>query len=173
MKENSQIVYIAILVVILLAASVSVLREVLKTRKLEVALSRLQEKLAKADGTAAEHYELGSVYLDKKLFTQAATQLQKAIKLRELEGADLAAVYNALGYAYFAQEQYDMALRQYKEALKQYPDYVTALNNLGHAYEKKNLTTKAIEAYDQALSLEPNNETSKRRAESLKKRVAV
>jgi tetratricopeptide (TPR) repeat protein len=173
MKENSQIIYIAILVVILLAASVSVLREVLKTRKLESALSRLQGKIAKGEGTAAEYYELGSVYLDKKLFTQATTQLQKAIKLRELEGADLAAVHNALGYAYFAQEQYDNAIRHYKDALKQYPEYVTALNNLGHAYEKKSLTTKAIEAYDQALALEPNNETSKRRAESLKKRVAV
>jgi tetratricopeptide (TPR) repeat protein len=173
MKENSQIVYIAILVVILLAASVSVLQEVLKTQKLEKALSRLQDKLAKGDGTAAEHYELGSVYLDKKLFTQATTQLQKAIKLRELEGADLAAVHNALGYSYFAQEQYDNAIRQYKDALKLYPDYVTVLNNIGHAYEKKSLMTKAIEAYDQALALEPNNETSKRRAESLKKRVPV
>ena len=173
MQENSQIVYIVILVVILVAASVSVLREVLKTQKLEKALSRLQDKMAKGEITAAEHYELGSVYLDKKLFSQAALQFQKAIKFRELDGADLAAVYNALGYAYFAQEQFDLAVRQYKDALKEYPDYVTALNNLGHAYERKNLTSKAIEAYDKALSLEPNNETSQRRAESLRKRVEV
>ena len=100
-------------------------------------------------------------------------QLQKAIKLKQLDGADLAAVYNALGYAHFAQEQYDLAIRQYKDALKHVPDYVTALNNLGHAYERKSMTNKAIEAYDQALALEPNNDTSKRRAESLKKRVPV
>lgn len=171
MQENSQIIYIAVLVVILVAASVSVLREVLKTQKLERALSRLQGKLATGDGTAAEHYELGSVYLDKKLFSQAVTQFQKAIKLKELDGADLAAVCNALGYAYFAQDKYDLAVRQYKDALKYYPEYVTALNNLGHTYERKNMTTKAIEVYDQALSIEPNNDTSKRRAESLKKRV--
>jgi tetratricopeptide (TPR) repeat protein len=172
MKENSPIVYIAVLVVILLAAGVSVLKEVIKTRKLESALSRLQGKLQDTTGTAAEHYELGSVYLDKKLFAQAIPQFQKAIKLRELEGADIAAVYNALGYTYFAQEQYDLAVRHYKDALKNYPDYVVALNNLGHVYEKKSLTTKAIEVYDKALELEPKNETAKRRSESLKKRVA-
>lgn len=172
MKENSPIVYIAVLVVILLAAGVSVLKEVIKTRKLESALSRLQSKLKEGTGTAAEHYELGSVYLDKKLFAQAIPQFQKAIKLRELEGADIAAVYNALGYTYFAQEQYDLAVRHYKDALKNYPDYVVALNNLGHVYEKKSLTTKAIEVYDKALELEPKNETAKRRSESLKKRVA-
>jgi tetratricopeptide (TPR) repeat protein len=172
MKENSPIVYIAVLVVILLAAGVSVLKEVIKTRKLESALSRLQSKLKDETGTAAEHYELGSVYLDKKLFAQAIPQFQKAIKLRELEGADIAAVYNALGYTYFAQEQYDLAVRHYKDALKNYPDYVVALNNLGHVYEKKSLTTKAIEVYDKALELEPKNETAKRRSESLKKRVA-
>lgn len=172
MKENSPIVYIAVLVVILLAAGVSVLKEVIKTRKLESALSRLQNKLKEGTGTAAEHYELGSVYLDKKLFAQAIPQFQKAIKLRELEGADIAAVYNALGYAYFAQEQYDLAVRHYKDALKNYPDYVVALNNLGHVYEKKSLTTKAIEAYETALILDPKNDTAKRRAEALKKRVA-
>jgi tetratricopeptide (TPR) repeat protein len=172
MKENSPIVYIAVLVVILLAAGVSVFKEVLKTRKLENAFSRLQKRVKEGNATAAEYYELGSVYLDKKLFAQAVPHLQKAIKLRELEGADLAAVYNALGYSYFAQEQYDLAVRHYKDALKNYPDYVVALNNLGHVYEKKSLTTKAIEAYDKALELDPNNETSKRRSESLKKRVA-
>lgn len=172
MKENSPIVYIAVLVVILLAAGVSVFKEVLKTRKLESALSRLQGKLKEGKGTAAEHYELGSVYLDKKLFAQALPQFQKAIKLRELEGADVAAVYNAMGYTYFAQEQYDLAVRHYKDALKNYPDYVIALNNLGHVYEKKGLTTKAIEAYDKALELEPKNDTAQRRSESLKKRVA-
>ncbi len=50
----------------------------------------------------------------------------------------MAKIYNALGFAYFTQEQYDIAIRQYKEALKIDPNYVIAYNNLGHAYEKKN-----------------------------------
>lgn len=80
-------------------------------------------------------------------------------------------LYNALGFSYFAQEQYDLAIRQYKEALKLDPSYVTAFNNLGHAYERKQLATQALEVYEQALTLDPNNSTAKRRAESLQKRV--
>jgi tetratricopeptide (TPR) repeat protein len=82
-------------------------------------------------------------------------------------------ILNALGYAYFAQDQYDVAIRHYKDALEQEPGYVTALNNLGHSYERKQLTTQALDAYAQALSLEPNNKIAKRRADSLRKRVVT
>ena len=82
-------------------------------------------------------------------------------------------IYNGLGYAHFAQEQYDLAIRNYKEALKLQPNYVTAINNLGHAYEKKKLTAQALQCYEDALKLEPNNSTAKRRAESLRKRFVT
>lgn len=173
MQEYLPVSYIAVLLVILAVAGVVVLRQVIKTRRLESALSRLQAKIGQGTGTALEYYELGSIYLDKRLFAQAVPQFQKAIKLGGLDDQGSAAVYNALGFAYFAQEQYDLALRTYKEALKAYPTYVTALNNLGHAYERKNLSAKALEAYEQALSLDPRNETAKRRAETLKKRLVT
>ena len=167
----SPILYISILLTLLIGAAFFVTLQVLKTRRVESALTRLQSKLNKEKGTAEEYYELGSILLDKRLFTQAIAQFQKAIKLETLEGQDLAAVYNAMGFAYFAQEQFDLAIRQYKEALKLLPEYVTALNNLGHAYERKQLTAQALEVYEQALGLEPTNQTAKRRAESLRKRL--
>ena len=64
-----------------------------------------------------------------------------------------------------------MALREYKEALEIRPDYVTALNNLANAYERKQMIPQALETYEQALETEPGNETAKRRAASLRKRV--
>lgn len=173
MDTQFPIVYIALLLVLLISASVFIIRQVLQTRRVEKALSRLQKKLSKEKGTAEEYYELGSILLDKRLFAQAIAQFQKALKLETLEGNDLAAVYNALGFAYFAQEQFDLAIRNYKEAIKLTPDYVTALNNLGHAYERKQLATPALEAYEQALQFEPNNQTAKRRADSLRKRVVT
>ncbi|HEY9889792.1 MAG TPA: tetratricopeptide repeat protein [Candidatus Obscuribacterales bacterium] len=98
-------------------------------------------------------------------------QLKQALKLLDAEESEKAAlIYNALGFAYFAQEQYDLAIRQYKEALDIAPTYVTALNNLGHSYERKQLTAQALEAYEAALKYEPENKTAQRRAESLKKR---
>ncbi len=174
MDKNLAIVYLSVFVGLLLFAGVTVFRQIFKTRKLESSLSRLKSKLTKEKGTAQEYYELASIYSEKKVFTQAIPLFQKAIKAAEEEGEeDIAPVYNGLGYVYFAQEQYDLAIRQYKEALKLNPDYVVALNNLGHAYEKKKLTAQALEMYETALKLAPNNAIAKRRAESLRRLVSA
>lgn len=171
MDTTLPILYVSLLVGLLSIAAVFLFRQIFKTRKTETTLNRLQAKLSKDKGTAQEYYELGSIYLDKRVYAPAITLFQKALKAEELPEAESALLHNALGYAYFAQEQYDLAIRQYKEALQASPNYVTALNNLGHAYERKQLSTQALEAYAQALKLEPNNSTSKRRAESLRRRL--
>ena len=171
-NTNLLLTYLVTLLALLGIAAVLVIRQVYKTRQVETTLDRLQNKLSKQKGTAKEYYELGSLMLDKKLYSQATVQLKQALKGlsdEELENACL--IYNALGFSYFAQEQYDLAIRHYKEALQIAPDYVTALNNLGHSYERKQLTTQALEAYETALEQDPKNKTARRRAESLRKRL--
>ncbi|QZZ22617.1 tetratricopeptide repeat protein [Leptothermofonsia sichuanensis E412] len=171
MQDSFPVVYVSLLLVLLSVAAWVVFRQIIKTRRVESALNRLQSKLTKEKGTAQEYYELGSIYLDKKIYAQAISLFQKSLKAEDLTEPDSALVYNALGFAYFAQEQYDLAIRQYKEALKVQPNYITALNNIGHAYERKQLTAQALEAYDQVLAIEPKNATAKRRADSLRKRL--
>lgn len=173
MENSLPLVYLSVLLGLLAFAGVSVIRQVVKTRKVETALTRLEKKLKNERGTVQEYYELGSIYSDKKLFAQATMLFQKALKGVDAEEENLAPVHNALGFAYFCQEQYDIAIREYKEALKANPEYVTALNNLGHVYEKKKLTTQALKMYEEALQYEPNNVISKRRAESLRKRFVT
>lgn len=166
------VIYLSILVVLLAGAGVFLFRQILRTRRTESRLSRLQNKLNQGKGTAKEHYELGGILLDKRLYSQALIQFQKALKAKDLEGIEnLALIYNALGFTYAAQEQYDLAIRQYKEALERLPEYPTALNNLGFAYEKKQLINQAVEAYEAALKIDPKNTTAKRRVESLRKRL--
>jgi tetratricopeptide (TPR) repeat protein len=171
-SENFPIIYVIALLGLLSATGVFVFLQVFKTRKLESAMGRLQRKLKQEKGTALDYYELGSIQLDKRLYAQSIINFQRALKADELEGDALAAVYNALGFAYFAQEQYDLSMKQYKEALKLSPNYVTAMNNLGHSYERKQLASQALAMYEQALALEPQNSTALRRAESLRKRLA-
>ncbi|HEY9653568.1 MAG TPA: tetratricopeptide repeat protein [Coleofasciculaceae cyanobacterium] len=171
MENTLPIIYLSVFLVLLGVAGWAVVRQVLKTRRVESTLSQLERKLKKERGTVQEYYELGSIYLDKKLYAQSITLFQKALKGVDAEEENLAPVYNGLGFAYFAQEQYDLAIRNYKDALKQAPNYVTALNNLGHAYERKKLTAQALEMYEEALKYEPNNSTAKRRADSLRKRL--
>ncbi|MDP5338842.1 MAG: tetratricopeptide repeat protein [Nodularia sp. (in: cyanobacteria)] len=174
MDKNLVIIYLSIFVGLLSFAVVNVFRQIFKTRRRESALARLRKKLETEKGTAQEYYELASIYSEKQVFSQAIALFQKAIKAaEEEEEEDSAPIYNGLGYVYFSQEQYDLAIRQYKEALKRKPDYVTALNNLGHAYEKKKLTTQALQMYEEALKFAPNNTIAKRRAESLRRLVSV
>jgi tetratricopeptide (TPR) repeat protein len=165
-------VYLGLLVSLLSIAAVFLVRQVLRTRRVETRLNRLQSELKQGKGTAREHYELGSILLDKRLYSQSIAEFQKALKSKDMEGAEnQALLHNAMGYAYAAQEQFDLAIRNYKEALDLIPDYVTALNNLGFAYEKKQLVSQALEAYEAALKAEPKNNTAKRRADSLRKRL--
>jgi tetratricopeptide (TPR) repeat protein len=166
-------IYLALLLGLLIFAVVMVGRQVLQTRKTESTILRLQEKIRNGSGSVEDYFELGSIYLMKKLPGQAVGQFQKAIKLIEAETEippESAPIYNALGFAFFNQDQFDMAIRQYKEALERQPNYVTALNNLGHVYEKKNLTSQALEVYEKSLEQDPKNSTANRRLKVLKRR---
>lgn len=173
MEDTLPIIYVSGLLVFLLGLGVFVVIQIIKTRKVESTFNKLQNKLQKEKGTAKEYYALGSLYLDKKLYVQAIGLLQKALKTseeEEIETENKALIYNALGFSYFAQEQFDLAIRNYKEALKLYPEYTIALNNLGNVYERKQMVVKAVETYEETLKYEPDNSVAKKRVESLRKR---
>ncbi len=174
MNETLPVIYLSFLLILLAAIAIFIFQQVVKVRRRESNFSRLQEKLKNKKGTAKDYYELGSLYLDKKLFVQSIQLFQKALKVagkQEVEPENQALIYNGMGYAYFAQEQYDLAIRQYKEALKFNPEYLIALNNLGNVYERKQLVAQALETYQQTLKYDPNNATAKGRADSLSKRL--
>lgn len=172
MDTNLVTIYLVILIVLLGGSAIAVLRQIFNTRRTEGRLSKLKKITSKGEGTAQDFYELGSILLDKKLYSQAIIQLQKSLKSKDMKGDDnQAIVYNALGYAYAAQEQYDLAMRQYKEALKLQPAYPAALNNLAFTYERKKLESQALEAYEKVLQYEPKNAIAKKRAASLKRRL--
>jgi tetratricopeptide (TPR) repeat protein len=173
MDDTLPIIYVSGLLIFLIGLGVFVIIQIVKTRKVEGTFSKLQKKLQQDKGTAKEYYVLGSLYLDKKLYVQAISLLQKALKIgdsEEVETENKALIHNALGFAYFAQEQIDLAIRNYKEAIKLYPEYTIALNNLGNAYEKKQMAAKALETYEESLKYEPSNRVAKKRIESLRKR---
>lgn len=171
MDNNLPLIYLSVLIAILLVSGFFVIRQIIKSRKIETTFNRLQNKLQKDKGTAQEYYELGSLFLDKKLYIQASKLLQKGLREKEgIEPENQALIYNALGYAYFAQDQYELAIRHYKDAIKLYPAYTIALNNLANVYERKQQIAKAIETYDETLKVDPQNAIAKRRAESLRKR---
>ncbi|MEA5533639.1 tetratricopeptide repeat protein [Crocosphaera sp. XPORK-15E] len=172
MNETLPIIYLSGIVIFLGGLGIFILFQIIKTRRIENRFYKLQKKLQNEKGTAQEYYELGSLYLDKKLYVQAVSLLQKGFKIGEkIEPENKALMHNALGFAYFSQEQLDVAIRHYKDAIKLYPDYVIALNNLANAYERKQMIPQAIETYEESLKYESDNKTAKNRIESLRKRL--
>ncbi|NJK35952.1 MAG: tetratricopeptide repeat protein [Oscillatoriales cyanobacterium SM2_2_1] len=168
MDDNLAIAYLGALVGLLAILAGLVLRQILKSRQYESVIGKLQPKLQTAKGTPQEYYELGSIYLRKKIYARAIIEFQKALKA---EGDVFPELYNALGYTYFSQEQYDLAIKHYRTALELQPTYGIAMNNLAHAYEKKKLIPQAIAQYEQVLQLEPANKTAQQRLSSLRKRI--
>ena len=171
MTDSLPVLYLSGLLIILGGLGIFVFSQVWKARRLENTFGKLQKQLQNSKGTAKDYYQLGSIYLDKKLYSQSVNVFQKALKVEaEIEPENKALIYNAMGYACFAQEQLDLAIRHYKDALKLDPEYVIALNNLGNVYEKKQMVNKAVEMYDQTLQVDPANKIALRRAKALKKR---
>lgn len=67
----------------------------------------------------------------------------------------LVVAYNNRGNAHTRRGEYDLAIKDYDECIKLYPDYARAFNNRGEAYAKKGEYSRAIEDFDAAISFDP------------------
>jgi tetratricopeptide (TPR) repeat protein len=170
--------YLIGLIVLLAGAAAVVGRQILRVRRDELTLARL-EASGKGMSTArdaASLFELGSVQLRKRLYGQASDNLKLALKLAEAEKAPeeaVALIQNALGFALAAQNKYPAAIRHYRSALKAKADYPVALNNLAFALEKQVRPDEARATYEQVLTLDATNKTARKRLKTLDRRSGV
>ena len=166
-----QLIYLLTLLGFLVVGAFLVVRQVLIRRELEEAAKVLGDRVRSGEATCEDHFELGVILLRKKLFTQATKSLERALKEWEGEEEELAQVHNALGYAYFNLEKLDKSVKEYREAVRLQPGYVTAWNNLGDALEKLRQFESALEAYEEALAFAPDNKIAQSRADFCRTRV--
>lgn len=61
------------------------------------------------------------------------------------------------GAAYFAEAEYDKALRLFQKVLKLHPENTDAYVTIGHIYDAMGEDAKSIEAFEKALELESEN----------------
>ena len=162
--------YLIGLVGLLAILAVLVGRQLLRTRKDEINLLKLEKSGAASSKEASDLYELASVQLRKRLFPQAVTTLKKALKRLDNEPDEATAlIENALGFALAAQDDFEAAVKHYKTALKAKEDYPVALNNLAFAQEKLMKREEAIELYQKVLNFDPNNKTAQKQLKRLEK----
>jgi tetratricopeptide (TPR) repeat protein len=165
--------YLGGLLVLLSIAAVVVGRQILRVRRDEAALARLEAETRQGARSAADLYELGSVQLRKRLYNQAADTLKQASKRSSDEPAEAQAlIENALGFALAAQNNYGGAIRHYRAALRAKADYPVALNNLAFALEKQQKADEARATYEKVLELDSSNSTAQKRLKRLNRLAA-
>lgn len=163
--------YLIGLIVLLGGAAVLIGFQLVRVRRDEATLARLEGKGKDASQDPATLYELASVQLRKRLYAQAVDSLQLALKRSAGEPDEAQALMqNALGFSLAAQNNFTTATRHYKAALQAKPDYPVALNNLGYALERQSKPEEARQAYRQALVLDPGNKTTRKRLKLLDRR---
>ena len=153
--------YLLGLIGLLAVAAVIAGRQLLRVRRDELELIRLEQSEAGSSKDAGDLYELASVQLRKRLYPKATATLRQAVKRLNNEPQEARAlIQNALGFSLAAQKDFPGAVRHYKFALQAKQDYPVALNNLGFAYQRLLKEDEAYKNYQEVLKLDPNNKTA-------------
>jgi tetratricopeptide (TPR) repeat protein len=106
--------------------------------------------ILKKDAYFAIAYEgLGRAYFNKKEYSEAEINFQKALKMNPT----LWKAFNFLGNIYDFQKRFEEAVRAYESALVIKPDNGVLYNNLGISYFLTGEFKKAVRAFNRAIDL--------------------
>lgn len=120
-------------------------------------------KLANGEKTPRE-YLLNKEY-EKALLGYKAIQRKDSLDRTIRERT-----FNRLGYQMIKSEKIDDAIEIFKINTELYPNSSNTFDSLADGYLKKNDTVKAIHFYKKALSINPENRSSKRSLEKITKK---
>ena len=163
--------YLIILGSILFILAIVVGRQVLKVRRSEINLVKLEKSGAVDSSNSEKLYELGSAQLNKRLYPQPTNTLKKALKqIKEEPDEAKAIIENALGFALAAQDNFKEAVKHYQDAIKVKSDYPVAMNNLAYAKQKLLLESEAYKIYQDVLKIDPGNKTAKKQLAKIDKK---
>jgi tetratricopeptide (TPR) repeat protein len=95
---------------------------------------------------------IGIALLQVGKISDARKYFERTTKLNER----FAEGYNNLGTTYFAENQYEKAVSEYRKALAIEPNSASINANLGYAYFAQNQFPQALQAFEKALSIDPN-----------------
>jgi len=172
LEGGIQFIYLGSLLAILGFAGFIIVRQVLIRRELDESAKNMGERIRSGDATAEEYFEMGSIMLRKKVYTQAVRNLKLAAEMWKGDQEDLAQIHNALGFGYLSTDKFTESVAEFKRAVDLQPGYVTAWNNLGDALERLNDRKGAMLAYEESLVLAPGTQVAVTRLEEIKRRLS-
>jgi hypothetical protein len=101
----------------------------------------------KEDAESDEYLEIATLYAQKGKYQKAEELFQKVAK----ENPSSAKAHNNLGVVRLKQEKYDMAEREFKEAMRLDPAFVLPYYNLACLYSRKGVNVEALIYLKKAL----------------------
>ena len=113
-----------------------------------------EDNVAKAEGKARVHGNLGKAYLDAGRYEEAAREFRRMIEL----DPTFAGAYNNLAVIYIDHlKDYDKADKYIAASLELFPDYPAGYVNRGVICLNTRRLRPAIENFEKALELDPSN----------------
>ncbi len=112
-----------------------------------------RQVIAKRPDDAEAHYNLGTLTLRAKQYSDARQYLQQALKLKP----DYPEAWNNLGMIAAQEGQATQAVQNFERSLTLRPNYPTALLNLGNLYRRQQDFPKAQDLLSQAVRLQPDD----------------
>jgi tetratricopeptide (TPR) repeat protein len=123
------------------------------------------EEVLKLDPNHADAMNfIGYSYAERGINLDKAEELiNKALKLKPGSGY----IIDSLGWLYFRQDKFELALKYLRQAASLLPDDPTVLEHLGDASAKSGQVKEALEAYKRALQLNPSSQGLQKKIEGL------
>jgi tetratricopeptide (TPR) repeat protein len=122
--------------------------QLIKERRLNTALERADEVLAKNPRNAQVRFQRALILADQNRTADAIAALEGLAQ----DYPELPEPYNNLAVLHAAAGRYELARSLLQRSLEVQPNYVTAYENLGDLY-----VSMAADAYDRGLKLAPNS----------------
>jgi serine/threonine protein kinase/tetratricopeptide (TPR) repeat protein len=128
-------------------------RELNDTAEMSDATLACQRAAAIDPELVEAHRCLGEVYADSGKYTEAAQELELALKKRPTDDESV----RALGMAYEKLRQFDKAEATYQRAIDLRPHYWAGYNWMGAFYASRGQYAKALQMFDQVMAIAPEN----------------
>jgi tetratricopeptide (TPR) repeat protein len=98
-------------------------------------------------------FNLGTIYLNKKMYPEARKCLNEAVHLNPQDSD----AWNNLGSISGTEEKYDEALEQFTRAAQSNPNHLNAIANMMHIYEFQHRLADAEKAMEDLVARAPDN----------------
>jgi tetratricopeptide (TPR) repeat protein len=142
--------------------------QIIVNQTIDQRLTFLQNWVDSPNASYQDFFLLGQIFLQKENYDAALKNFIVSLaKWNVDDKLGIACCLNTLGVTYFNIGNYYYARYYYLEALKLFPNYLKALNNLAFLYETSNDKPRACMVYKKIWIMDKTNKLARNKFQSL------